>query len=447
MARIALTGTRIRERRTILRIRQADLARSVGISPAYLNLIEHNRRRIGAPLLAQLAEALGTSAVALAEGAEAILFDGLRMAAAAGDPGGAPAELDRIEEFASLFPGWAGLLVNRQERVASLERMVETYADRLSHDPFLLDALHELLSGVTALRSTATILAETEDIEPEWQGRFLRTIGEEGERLSATAAALARHLDALVAAETGLSAPLDQVEAWLAACDWHLPEPDAPGARQIEARIEAAPQLAGTAARDLARRYARQAEADARALPLGDFLSAIARFGPEPARLAAEFGAPLGAVFRRLATLPPEAAAELPGGRITAGLVICDGSGTLTLRRPVPGFAPPRFGAACPLWPLYEALGRPMQPVQALIEVAGRMPRRFRAFAFCAPLPPASFDAPLLVESMMLVLPATGDDAARPVGTACRICPRANCPGRNEPALLPQPEPARGLAV
>ena len=38
-----LTGTRIRERRLALSRRQADVARAAGISPAYLNLIEHNR--------------------------------------------------------------------------------------------------------------------------------------------------------------------------------------------------------------------------------------------------------------------------------------------------------------------------------------------------------------------------------------------------------------------
>ena len=44
MPRSTLTGTRIREKRTVQNIRQADLAREVGISPSYLNLIEHNRR-------------------------------------------------------------------------------------------------------------------------------------------------------------------------------------------------------------------------------------------------------------------------------------------------------------------------------------------------------------------------------------------------------------------
>ena len=46
MALSALTGTRLRERRQALGLRQADLAAQMGISASYLNLIEHNRRRI-----------------------------------------------------------------------------------------------------------------------------------------------------------------------------------------------------------------------------------------------------------------------------------------------------------------------------------------------------------------------------------------------------------------
>ncbi|HAW46979.1 MAG TPA: transcriptional regulator, partial [Roseovarius sp.] len=46
-----MIGTRIRERRVLAGIRQTDLAKRVGISPSYLNLIEHNRRRIGGKTL------------------------------------------------------------------------------------------------------------------------------------------------------------------------------------------------------------------------------------------------------------------------------------------------------------------------------------------------------------------------------------------------------------
>ncbi|MGB8622908.1 MAG: helix-turn-helix transcriptional regulator, partial [Paracoccaceae bacterium] len=70
MAQSTLVGTRIRERRLVLGRRQADLAREVGISPAYLNLIEHNRRRIGGKLLVDLARKLDVDASALSEGAE-----------------------------------------------------------------------------------------------------------------------------------------------------------------------------------------------------------------------------------------------------------------------------------------------------------------------------------------------------------------------------------------
>ena len=78
MARAELTGTRIRERRTARKLKQADLARMVGISPAYLNLIEHNRRRVSETVLEALAEVLGLDPEALGSGASGALFDGLR---------------------------------------------------------------------------------------------------------------------------------------------------------------------------------------------------------------------------------------------------------------------------------------------------------------------------------------------------------------------------------
>ncbi len=46
MPMTALTGSRLRERRTALGLRQSDLAERAGISPSYLNLIEHNRRNV-----------------------------------------------------------------------------------------------------------------------------------------------------------------------------------------------------------------------------------------------------------------------------------------------------------------------------------------------------------------------------------------------------------------
>ena len=81
MVREALTGSRIRERRVMAGFKQADLARKIGISASYLNLIEHNRRRIGGALLLKIAGALETDPSALSEGAETTLTSALDAAA------------------------------------------------------------------------------------------------------------------------------------------------------------------------------------------------------------------------------------------------------------------------------------------------------------------------------------------------------------------------------
>src|SRR6056297_1522948 len=111
MPRSALTGSRIRARRLDLGVRQTQLAERVGISASYLNLIEHNRRRIGGKLLLVIARALDVEPVALSEGADASLYDDLQSAAQGATPSvAAQIETDRIDEFAARFPGWAALV-------------------------------------------------------------------------------------------------------------------------------------------------------------------------------------------------------------------------------------------------------------------------------------------------------------------------------------------------
>jgi predicted transcriptional regulator len=120
------------------------------------------------------------------------------------------------------------------------------------------------------------------------------------------------------------------------------------------------------------------------------------------------------------------------------GLVICDASGTPVFRKPTEGFAFPRFGAACPLWPLYAALGRPASAVEAVVEMPGDLPRRFRVRAWCRTSHPQGFGGPELREAAMLIAPAAGEEhlSVLRVGTTCRVCPRQDCPARREPSIL-----------
>ncbi|MBK1636547.1 helix-turn-helix transcriptional regulator [Rhodovulum adriaticum] len=432
MPRSTLTGTRIRERRTVLGIRQADLARSVGISASYLNLIEHNRRRIGGKLLVEIARALDVEASALTEGAGAAQIEALREAAAGHK--GAQDELPRIEEFAGRFPGWAQLLADRHRRVAELERTVEMLTDRLTHDPFLSASLHEVISTVTAIRSTAAILNETDDIDPDWQRRFHRNLSEESQRLADGAQALVAYLDEGAEEAGGQTTPQEEVEAFLRARHYHVAELERALPPAPERLVDGAAELSSGPARDLALAWLRRYRRDAELMPLADFAEAARALSLDPGRLAQRYGVDPGAAFRRLAALPE----ALAGGPI--GLVTCDGSGTLTFRKPVAGFALPRFGAACPLWPLYQALSRPMAPLRAVVEHSGRAHARFLTYALCQPVLNSGFDGPQVLEAAMLILPEEvanlPQTPPQPIGTSCRICPRRDCVARREPSIL-----------
>lgn len=423
-----LAGSQIRDRRLALGLRQAEVAAAAGISPSYLNLIEHNRRKVKGDVLERLAHVLEVEPSLLAEGAGGALVDDLRAAAAAVPASGA--ELDRIEDFAGRFPGWAAALAAAHARAGQLERTVAALNDRITHDPHLSASLHEVLSAVSSVRSTAAILAETEDIDPEWRSRFHRNLHEDSERLASGSEALVAYLDRSESeADHAIASPQEEVEGWLAARGWQLSELDHPGGR--EALLAEVEGLASVAARKLARAFVQQTATEVERLPFAALQRALDRHGEDPALIALDLGLPVLLVMRRIALRP--------GAR--AGLVTCDASGTLLFRKPIEGFALPRFGAACPLWPLFAALSRPMSPVAATVALAGRASRVFRALAISETRLPQGFGGLELREAGMLLLPMEvlpPEDTVLTIGSSCRICSRGACPARREPSIIPE---------
>lgn len=425
MAAAALVGRRVRERRLALGLRQAAVAQAAGISAAYLNLIEHDRRRVGPEVLERLAAALGVVPLALTGGQDAAFLDEVRAAAVEG--GMAAADVARVEEVLSRFPAWAGLVAVQARRLSQMERAVAALSDRIGHDPHLSAALHEVLSAASSVRSTAAILAETEEIDPDWRRRFHANLHQDSERLAAGAEALVAWLDGEAGEDAVGTGPQDEVEAWLAARGWHLAEVEAggPGEGALQGEVAALPSAA---ARTLAAAHVAQAARDAAAMPLAPFRAAVERLEGDPLRLAGAFGVGAVAAMRRLATLPD--AAE--------GLVICDAAGALTLRKGVAGFPLPRGGAACALWPLFAALARPGTAVADLAEVPGLLPQRFALRAYAEATHPLGFGGPDLRQAAMLIRPAGAGEAADAlrIGGTCRICPRGACPARREPSLV-----------
>ena len=428
MAREALTGSRIRERRVMAGLKQADLAREIGISASYLNLIEHNRRRIGGKLLLNIAASLEVEPQALTEGAEAALIASLREAA--DQAGLSGPEADRADEFAGRFPGWADVLAGTRKRVVALEQTVEALTDRLAHDPHLAASMHELLSTAAAIRSTAAILAETETLQPEWRDRFHANIHEDSRRLSDSAQALVSYLDSNDDAADAASSPQEEVEAFLSAHDFSFDvlERDGKDDRVIADMVEQAPELVSQAARHIAGVVLRQVAEDAARLSLTRLRSAIADTGnTDPLALAAALRCPMPCLLRRLAALP----------ELGAGLVVCDRSGTVIFRKSVEGFTVPRHGSCCPLWPLFAVLGQPGLVVTSRVNQLGRAQAQFECFATCEAISSAQYNTPPLVQSVMLLLPAdAGVASGMEVGSTCRVCPQDNCRARREPSIL-----------
>jgi hypothetical protein len=420
----ALTGTKLRDLRLAQGLKQAEAAARAGISASYLNLIEHNRRKVTPEVLERLAEALAIDRAALAGGGNAAMVEDLRAVAARGlaQSETTRAEVERVEEFVDRFPGWAGLLVALETRTLVLERAVEALNDRMTHDPHLSASLHELLSSLSAVRATAAILAETPDLEPDWAARFHRNLHQDSERLAAGAEALVGFLDAGQGIdEQGIAAPQEEVEDWLRSRGWKFL--DAEIATGLGPEIA---QLASQVARSLATDLVARSQADAAALPEAAFAKALAARGPDPMALAEDFAVSPLAVMRRLAL----------GADLQAGLVTCDASGTLTFRKPATGFPLPRFGSACPLWPLYAALGRPMQPFDARVQMAGQGDRRHRVIAWAETRHPQGLRGPELREAAMLILPDDGAGSVLRIGSSCRVCARGDCPARREPSIL-----------
>ena len=459
MPKATLAGTRIRALRTARGMAQGELARRAGVSPSYLNLIEHNRRRPGTRVTEALAKALQVAPDMLAEAAgdEQIMALQASLAAVQSSP---PPEIDRAEELIGRFPGWAAHLAALAARVQAQERLIERLNDRMAHDPSLPAALHEIVSAVTAVQSTAAILADTDDLEPAWRARFHRNVHDDSRRLATAADALVAYLEAS-GTETGLASPLEELEAWAAARGYHLPQIEAAAPADWDMLVAGESDLASPAARALAAGWLARAHADAQAVPLGmlDPWLECSAGGMSDAQaviagIVQRSGAGLACVLRRLACLPPGIGAP------AVGLVRCDASGSFTWRRPVEGFSMPRFGGACPLWPLYQVLGMPGRPLGIMVEFPGRPAPRFTVQAVAEVSGGLRFNPPWAMEAVMLMIPQAGGagqsgdrqsgdrqsgdgqsgDGRAPdplrVGASCRVCPRSDCHARREPSIV-----------
>lgn len=184
-------GHRIRARRKHLGLTQTALARELGISVSYVNLIEHDKRTIGGKLLNRLAETLGLETGALDGAQERQIIDELHQIAA--EPGFAETGVspDSARDLIARHEPWAKTLLAMRRAGARDQSRIAALSDRLNHDPLLNSSIYDMLSSASAIRSIADIYAEAPDIAPEQRHRFDSILHEEATRLSSVAQTLA----------------------------------------------------------------------------------------------------------------------------------------------------------------------------------------------------------------------------------------------------------------
>ena len=188
-------GFRVREARKRQGMTQTALAKNLGISVSYLNLIEHNKRSIAGRLLNQVAQILSVDLSQLAGFEDARLIQDLTDLSANPLFRDLAMEERGAQDIIGREPGWGRAFLRLHASYIEATEMVEALSDRLNRDPFLVESSHEILTQITSIRSFSEILAEYDDLTAEQRERYVSLLADGSAELSVTAKALFAFMD------------------------------------------------------------------------------------------------------------------------------------------------------------------------------------------------------------------------------------------------------------
>lgn len=439
-------GGRIKRLRRQRRLAQADLAQALGISPSYLNLIEHNRRKLTVPLLFAIAGHFGVEPGELVDGDEGRLVGDLMEAF--GDDIFTDSDLTNLEirDLAHANPAAARAILRLYDRYRLLSGSGPTPAAAAgAPEPFHLatDAISDFLQDnanhfpaleAAAERVRADIDRADDSFEHGLKTYLFNVFGMEV-RLASLPHGIARQLDPgrrhllvsdilpvesglfLVAHQLGQLAAGAEIEAIIADAD--LPEGDAPM---------------------LARNVLSAYFAAALVMPYEPFLRACRQYRYDIERIGRRFSASFEQVCHRMTTLQRKGASGIP-----LHLVRTDIAGNISKRFSLSGIHIPRHSGACPRWNVYSAF---LSPDRINIQIS-QMPDGQKYFCIARTVLKGDprYNAPRRYMSIGLgcaihhakeMIYSNGVDLAGegqlvPIGVGCRICPRLECGQRAHP--------------
>lgn len=121
-----------------------------------------------------------------------------------------------IRDLVGQFPGAAAALARLYRAYVAANASADAYANRLRADPMFSGLLHQILSQVTVVRSSAEILEDVGDLNEAERTRFVSSIGREARGLSDVAQTLIAQFDQSLVAHRALS-PMREVDDLLLA--------------------------------------------------------------------------------------------------------------------------------------------------------------------------------------------------------------------------------------
>lgn len=466
----AMLGPKVRRLRRDHGLTQAQMAEQLGISPSYLNLIEHNQRPVTVTLLLKLGQTFGVDLQSFAEDEESRLVAGLREVFA--DPlfDGSDIKNQDFKELAAVAPTLGQAVVTlyrafrgqRDDFQALTERMADRDKPALTGSAAFpvdeaRDFFHAHHNHFPDLEAAAEALWKDAKLERGdlYSGLVAWLHAEHGVRvrlmpqevMGYAVRRFDRHGRRILLSEMlAPSGRIFQLAGQLALLRH----------RDILNAIVDGAALSGDEAKRLARIGLTNYFAGAVLMPYDRFLEGARQVRYDIDVLRRRFDASFEQVCHRLTTL------QRPGAKgVPFFLIRVDSAGNVSKRFSGAGFHFARFGGGCPRWIVYEAF---RTPGKIHTQVA-QMPDGTTYFSLARTAvkaggshrsPPQHFAIALGcdIAHAGLLTYADGIDlehteAATPIGVNCRLCPRHDCSQRAFPPLnhrLIVDENLRGLS-
>ena len=458
MSQKLMLGHKVRRLRRQSGLSQAQMAEQLGISPSYLNLIEHNQRPVTLTLLLKLGQNFGIDLQRFAEDDEARLVSGLGEILTDALFRGTDLGKQDLREIAAVAPGIAEAMTTLYAAYAQARHELEAIADAAGNPDL---ARLRAPPGEVARDFFQAELNHFPELEAAAEELWKRA------KLDATAlyASLARYLEATHRLKVQLL-PQSIMGAMIRRHDPHrgrvlLSEMLPASGRAFQLACEVALLEHGGTIDALLARLA-SADDDVRALvriglinyfagavllPYAAFANAAASLRHDLGVLGARFGTSFEQVCHRLTTL------QRPGaGGVPFFMIRIDAAGNVSKRFSANSLHFARFGGACPIWNVHHAFQTPGRILTQLAEMPDGSRYLSIARAVAKPWrkgPPSAAQYAIALgcearHAERIVYAdgraLEGEIAADPIGMTCRTCPRGDCAHRAFPSTQ-QPVP------